>query len=101
MKTLTGHQPALLSLRAKVSIKANTDNCYAKHKEDIKKMVEGLSKFVEDCYMKLSSADALKIDNDEEEIRLSLIDLQHSNQAIEHHLLGVKAAKKKFENMLG
>jgi hypothetical protein len=97
---LTATVPVLNTLRSKMKIKAAREDVYKKYETELVKMIAELDKFVCNSGDTVAEAEALKKSDDDDVIAKLDKKLEATLKAAEHHSVGSKAAKQRFQGLI-
>ena len=100
MKQLNPYQTQLMTLKAKLAVKAKTQPLFTTYSEDIVKMLQMLDSYMNKCNMAIAEVESLPSDADHDDVQQTMVGLQALVAQCEHHLAGVKGAKTRFSGLL-
>ena len=90
MKQLVPYQTQLMTLKAKLAVKAKKEPLFQTYSEDIGKMLQILDAYMDKGNMSIAEVESMASDAEDEEVQKSMVALQALVAQCEHHLGGVK-----------
>ena len=100
MKQLHPYQTQLMTLKAKLAVKAKKEPLFDTYSEDIGKMLQLLDSYMNKGNMAIAEVESMQSDADDDDVQQSMVGLQALVAQCEHHLGGVKGAKTRFSSLV-
>ena len=96
---LTATVPVLNTLRSKMKIKAVKEEVYKKYETELVKMISELDRFICNSGDTVAEAESLQKSDDADVIKKIDAKVTATLRAAEHHNVGSKAAKQRFQGL--
>ena len=100
MKQLHPYQTQLMTLKAKLAVKAKKDPLFHTYSEGIGKMMRLLDSYMNKGNVAIAEVESTQSDADDDDVQQSMVGLQALVAQCEHHLGGVKGAKTRFSSLV-
>ena len=92
---------ALQTLKAKCKAKSVKEPLFKSYEQDLEKMISGLNSFLMSAGETCANAEATETDVEDDVLQAMEKQIQSVLNQCDHHAAGCKAAKTRFQTMLG
>ena len=99
-KSRQTHLNSLQIVRAKMKAKAAKDTNLLKYEQELLKMTNELSAFINKCSDLTAEVDFVGKEKGEEDVKATLSRLEAHVTTAEHHKIGAQAAKQRFQGLV-
>ena len=82
-----------------MKLKASKEDVYKKYEVELVKMIAEMDKFIHNCADTVAEAESLSRGDDEDVLQKFDAKMTANLRAAEHHNVGAKAAKQRFQGL--
>ena len=100
MKQLHPYQTQLMTLKAKLAVKAKKEPLFHTYSKGIGKMLQLLDSYLNKGNMAIAEVESMQSDDDEDDAQQKMVGCIALVAECEHHLKGVKGAKTRFSSLV-